>query len=645
MKKSKRNIFLISILVICTIAGCGNPTDKKAGVKTDVNPEKSKDVVYVNVQVQLPTANINADNENNKTDSDGSTSNTATKEHENRVNSVLLVLADKDDKFIACGEQASLTALNKAKGTIGTVQKIDKAALATYYKEDGTLDEGKDRIHIYAFCNPTNELKDLFKEHFMLKEWIHKTENITEDANGNIIRGETVWGGKDHQHGFLMSTADRASIEKSIPQKMEHWEKHTQKDTPFNFSGTNRQDPKQKEINNEGNIRVERAVARINFKDGSKNGDQTYALGNDEGNATLKVKLTKMALVNMSRDFYYLRRVSDDGTNADALVCGTEYSHGPQTNYVVDTDAAIKNGVTRNIDKGYPFKDYFNFCLGNYEGGNWHIDATARSQWYTSLISKVIKNNGKGYHTWRYVTENTIPGIEMQQNGITTGIVLKGQIMATDKASRKLQDAIANAKGDPAKDPILYSYANTLYVTWEEVREKAFLAEESGRFYKAVFGNTPKNRLAIKSNGQAAVYSADKTSPDYLWQKWHEQNIDNKAFQADFRKAAKKAQFTLYQSSTDDYDAAGYYCYYFCWSRHNDNQDNNVMGPMEFAIVRNHIYKLSVTGINRLGHPRISENDPTPITPDTPDEKDSHYLTLSVEVIPWRGALTTWNPN
>ncbi|KAB4182416.1 hypothetical protein GAQ44_13760 [Bacteroides uniformis] len=645
MKKSKRNIFLISILVICTIAGCGNPTDKKAGVKTDVNPEKSKDVVYVNVQVQLPTANINADNENNKTDSDGSTSNTATKEHENRVNSVLLVLADKDDKFIACGEQASLTALNKAKGTIGTVQKIDKAALATYYKEDGTLDEGKDRIHIYAFCNPTNELKDLFKEHFMLKEWIHKTENITEDANGNIIRGETVWGGKDHQHGFLMSTADRASIEKSIPQKMEHWEKHTQKDTPFNFSGTNRQDPKQKEINNEGNIRVERAVARIDFKDGSKNGDQTYALGNDEGNATLKVKLTKMALVNMSRDFYYLRRVSDDGTNADALVCGTEYSHGPQTNYVVDTDAAIKNGVTRNIDKGYPFKDYFNFCLGNYEGGNWHIDATARSQWYTSLISKVIKNNGKGYHTWRYVTENTIPGIEMQQNGITTGIVLKGQIMATDKASRKLQDAIANAKGDPAKDPILYSYANTLYVTWEEVREKAFLAEESGRFYKAVFGNTPKNRLAIKSNGQAAVYSADKTSPDYLWQKWHEQNIDNKAFQADFRKAAKKAQFTLYQSSTDDYDAAGYYCYYFCWSRHNDNQDNNVMGPMEFAIVRNHIYKLSVTGINRLGHPRISENDPTPITPDTPDEKDSHYLTLSVEVIPWRGALTTWNPN
>ena len=338
--------------------------------------------------------------------------------------------------------------------------------------------------------------------------------------------------------------------------------------------------------------------------------------------------------------------MSDNGANANAQICGAEHNHGPKTNYVVNTDAAIKSGTAKNIDKSYPFKDFFNFCLGNYEGGNWDIDATARSQWYTSQISKVVKNKGKGYHTWRYVTENTIPGIELQQNGISTGIVFKGQIMATDKASRKLKDAIANAKGNPAKDPILYSYANTLYVTWEEVREKAFLTEENSRFYKAVFGNEKKKKnITIKSNGQTAVYSTDKTSPDYLWQKWHEQNIGNEAFQANFRKAAQKAQFTLYQSNTDDYDAAGYYCYYFCWNRHNDNNDDTVTGPMEFAIVRNNIYKLSVTGINRLGHPRISENDPAPITPDTPDEKNSHYLTLSVEVTPWRGALITENPN
>ena len=59
------------------------------------------------------------------------------------------------------------------------------------------------------------------------------------------------------------------------------------------------------------------------------------------------------------------------------------------------------------------------------------------------------------------------------------------------------------------------------------------------------------------------------------------------------------------------------------------------MGPMEFGVVRNNVYKLAVTDINRLGHPRISENDPDPVDPDDPDEKDDVYLTLSVEVLPW----------
>ena len=56
---------------------------------------------------------------------------------------------------------------------------------------------------------------------------------------------------------------------------------------------------------------------------------------------------------------------------------------------------------------------------------------------------------------------------------------------------------------------------------------------------------------------------------------------------------------------------------------------------MEFGVVRNNVYKLAVTDINRLGHPRISENDPDPVDPDDPDEKDDVYLTLSVEVLPW----------
>ncbi len=56
---------------------------------------------------------------------------------------------------------------------------------------------------------------------------------------------------------------------------------------------------------------------------------------------------------------------------------------------------------------------------------------------------------------------------------------------------------------------------------------------------------------------------------------------------------------------------------------------------MEFAVVRNNVYKLAVTNISRLGHPRLSDNDPDPENPDNPDESSDAYLTLSVEVLPW----------
>ena len=59
------------------------------------------------------------------------------------------------------------------------------------------------------------------------------------------------------------------------------------------------------------------------------------------------------------------------------------------------------------------------------------------------------------------------------------------------------------------------------------------------------------------------------------------------------------------------------------------------MAPMEFAVVRNNVYKLAVTNISRLGHPRISDNDPDNPGPDTPDERGDIYLTVSVDVLPW----------
>ncbi len=75
---------------------------------------------------------------------------------------------------------------------------------------------------------------------------------------------------------------------------------------------------------------------------------------------------------------------------------------------------------------------------------------------------------------------------------------------------------------------------------------------------------------------------------------------------------------------TDD----GYRCYYKYWVRHLDNNKPTEMGVMEFAIVRNNLYRMLITGVSDLG-----EEGPE-IIPDTPDEGET-YLKVVLNVKPW----------
>lgn len=641
MKRKNRSIFFIGMLAMCTITGCSD-NELNGHNEPGVYPGHPEDAVYMNVNIQLPVGEKNTRSSTDSDfDDDYGTSTDGTevgKDYENKVNGVLIVLADANNNFIAAGEHNSLPVVRE--GIVNTTQKINKSALAAYYGS-GTLGAGKDQVNLYVFCNPTMDLKKLFEKSGSDNKWVDEIATLEENPITGTTTGTAVWGGNDHKAGFLMATASSKDIKKYIPKNFTDWDNFTNEKNAFDFSGKNTLS-NGTEIGNIGNIHVERVVARFDFKDGSPSKDQTYVIAEKDNKPTLKVKLNKMALINMSKHFYYLRRVSDNGLADNVEICGTEYDSGQNWNFVVDTDAEQKNGA---VDASYPFADYFNFCLGHQENNTWSIDETARDQWYTSLIKDVIDNQNEednddewnsdhkrnGYRIWRYVTENTIPDINNQENGISTGIVFKGKIQATTDAPQSLQDAINGATGDSDADAILYAYSNQLYVSWTEVRKAALDATANEEFKKAVFG-TPKNTPS------ETVYSDDASSPDYMWNIWYnEKGHKDAAALSAFKEVAtnNEHQFTLYQSSMDENDGAGYYCYYFYWNRHNDNGNNGVMGPMEFAVVRNNVYKLSVVDINRLGHPRLSENDPDPVDPGIPDEKGDIYLKLSVEVLPW----------
>ncbi|MDE7026737.1 MAG: Mfa1 fimbrilin C-terminal domain-containing protein [Duncaniella freteri] len=233
--------------------------------------------------------------------------------------------------------------------------------------------------------------------------------------------------------------------------------------------------------------------------------------------------------------------------------------------------------------------------------------------------------------------------------------------------------------GDHETAPILYSFANNLYVSWHNIFKAAIkeaipgfkkiegtdnwqpteITRSTGLF-KAVFGEggfgtlrfqivskdandnvtdynivTDKNATNFETAIDTEVTYNDKCA-DKAWNDWNNAGKPaNGDIKDAFKAAVTGADITIYQRSNDNKFGWGYYCYYYYWNRHNDNRNNGVMGPMEFAVVRNNVYKIAVTKLSRLGHPRISENDPENPTPDTDDEVNNVYITVETETLPW----------
>ena len=631
--------FFIGILAIWSLTGC----DKDNLDSDDSGNNGLKDAVYMNVNVLLPSA---AGLGRSSTEEGGGSSDGTEvgKDYENNVSNILLVVASSDDEYIAHDFVGGLLTTNKtSKPTVSATASISKTSLASYYQGQ-TLSEQQQKIHVYVFCNPTQELiQKLESASLGDKTWMDEICEVIDKKGGSGVRNTSIWS----SNSFLMSNASVA--EKKIPSTIEAWDSFDKASNPFDLSGSNNGG-----IDNVGSIRVERSVARFDFKDGS-NGEKanTYDILTtvydpetdqiSQEASGLQVQLIRMGLVNMSKQFYYLRRVSNDGfaknDNNDFAYCGSE----TPTNYVVDTDADFKKG-SLNAEE---LSTHFNFPLFNSEG---RINDATREQWDDYLLEDILgheEDNDEGwmpenkrrkdYHIWRYVTENTIPSDEEnQRSGISTGVVFKGKLLATDELTQKhkqLDIAIAgNYELPEGVDgytyevngkvyPILYMFQERIYVGWND---------EIVKFAKEYGTGSPLYMAA-------GIDDDTDNSPNKLYQdlvKAKGTNTEEAALAA-FRKAATEAGFTLYQASEDKTSGGGYYFYYYYWNRHNDNGRYGTMGPMEFGVVRNNVYKLAVTEINKLGHPRISDNDPDPVEPENPDEDGDVYLRVSVEVLPW----------
>jgi hypothetical protein len=76
------------------------------------------------------------------------------------------------------------------------------------------------------------------------------------------------------------------------------------------------------------------------------------------------------------------------------------------------------------------------------------------------------------------------------------------------------------------------------------------------------------------------------------------------------------------------------YGYFLYFIRHYDNENNHKMGPMEFSIVRNNSYDLSVL---KVAVPPLTDDDLPNIDPTDPVEEyeDDDYIDIVLTVRPW----------
>ena len=507
-----------------------------------VGNDGAEEYVYMSAEVKLPAGDNLGTRSSTEGEGWGGTDTPSDavpdyevgKDYENTVQTCLLVLTDQSDEFLA------VAAVNGVKmGTVdgkpgfSSTAKFDRKLIKGLYDINEVTGNGPlkseydvNGVHVFAFCNPSDLLTRKLSAIAEAKlnggdlgkvEWggdraeDKPTSTNVSDLTGfveenpmrpgaTLSTSNNMWA----RDRFMMSNASIKSIR--LPEEENDWDHHASATTPFNLTGVNdKHEGSDEPVDNSpgGAIQVERLAARFDYRDASKD-NIANGLGNNiykvlgsidseagaEGGVTnyVNIKLSRIGLVNMAKDIYYLRRVSDDGKNKtdnnNWLLCGPEYGF----RYVVSPHASEKDGTTEasTANAWYNFPLFADAWTDETPGYN-------RAQWSMYNLGDVVKagtemdqwDNQSRYYIWRYCTENTIPAgggatdreNPLQDNLFTTGIVFKGKLLAGQYLGYTRPGTIAG-KQDVGTVP---------YMTYNV--QRAILASTLGLNFDPVEGN------------------------------------------------------------------------------------------------------------------------------------------------------------
>lgn len=336
-------------------------------------------------------------------------------------------------------------------------------------------------------------------------------------------------------------------------------------------------------------VNVERMAARLDYK-----AEASYTC-TDPAYPNATVKITGAALVNnLTAGSYIIKRVADDvnGTNLSYLGDETADENDAATNYVLDPWTASKNG---NLY------------------GTWFMNGSSDPNWWAGYVQPGTPVSD-GWLRIGYTLENTTAA-DAAGSDYSTGVVFKAKFNPKGVANYQ-NGATFFALGThlfaSMEDMMTYVYGADFSQfddkidacdNWASVKTfAASLLDNDPSGYKAFLQgqDDTQDLTSVKESLKWKAYMLNKCGysaslNDGVYSVTLDQNEDIST-----REALQSYGVRTYEDAT---------CYYTWWVRHSNDNNDETKGIMEYAIVRNNIYKLTVNSIYSLGNDLPGEDE------------------------------------
>lgn len=343
-------------------------------------------------------------------------------------------------------------------------------------------------------------------------------------------------------------------------------------------------------------VNVERMAARLDYK-----AEASYTC-TDPAYTGATVEITGAALVNnLTAGSYMLKRVASTVDGVPTYLGDETADAGVQTNYVLDPWTADKTSANNSFTIGGEVKTAEDLY------GEWFGNISQDPNYWADYVQPGIEVSD-GTEKWQrigYTLENTTAAEEAGRR-YSTGVVFKAKFHPQGVANytegetffaygtkiyASMEDMMAGFYGSKFDD--LDNI--TSCATWGDVKQfitSTLLTNDPSGYNKYLEGLAEG-----KDDSETVANASSLTWGNYMLNECGYSKDENGKVILD--QNDKVTRIALQPYGTRTYEDAT--CYYTWWVRHSNDNDDTKKGIMEYAIVRNNIYKLTVNSVYSLG--------------------------------------------